>query len=131
MYELVYLASPYSKYPGGREEAYTFACKKAAELMLQGYNVFCPIAHSHPIETIGGITPEQATHDFWLKQDFAVLDRCDALFVYKMPGWDTSHGVNEEVKRATRRQMKIIYLEWEGYTKELTSILRAWAAHDE
>ena len=108
---LVYLATPYSKYPGGRQKAYQEACKKAGELMKQGYAVFCPIAHSHSIETDGDFG-EIEDGDWWLQQDFAILDWCDALVVYKMPGWEESYGVAKEIERADKLEIPINYIEY-------------------
>lgn len=110
---LIYLASPYSKFPGGRERAFHLVCKKAAELMLEGYNVFCPIAHSHPIEVHGNIHPDDANHSFWLKQEFAVLEKCSEVFVYMMPSWKESYGVNEEIKLADKLGIPIRYLTYD------------------
>ena len=79
---LVYLASVYSQGNAGknkRTRRFKQACKKAADLMAQGEVVFCPIAHSHPIEVHGMDTVEG--HDFWLKQDGAILERCDKMVV--------------------------------------------------
>jgi hypothetical protein len=112
MSKLIYLASPYSKYPGGRNAAFLAACDKAAELMLQGHLIFCPIAHSHPIENIG-MDGEIKDGDFWLKQDFAVLSKCDELWVYQMPGWDTSYGVGKEIEFAKKNNIEVKYLEYE------------------
>lgn len=105
---LVYLASPYSKYPKGREAAYREVCKKAAALMETGVDVFCPIAHSHSIEQEG--MTEIHSGDFWLKQDFAILDKCDAVYVYMMDSWQDSYGVTKEIERAHRLSIPVIYL---------------------
>lgn len=121
---LIYLASPYTKYPGGKLEAFDLVCEKAAELMDQGHNVFCPIAHSHPIEQTGMITDN--SHGFWLKQDFAVLDRCDELWVYKMTGWQESYGVTEEIKRAQRLGIMIKYISFDYPHKEVTEVVKEW-----
>lgn len=94
---LIYLATPYGGYKGSREEAYRLACLKAAELMDQGYLVFSPIAHSHSIDIETG---NYRDPKFWLRQDFAILACCDELWIYKLPGWDTSYGVAEEIKFA-------------------------------
>jgi hypothetical protein len=110
--KLVYLASPYSAYPWGREKAYVTVCHKAAELMEQGINIFCPIAHSHAIE-MDGMNGVIHDGDWWLKQDYAVLDCCDELWVYKMPGWDKSYGIDQEIKRAKWEGIPIKYLEFE------------------
>jgi len=112
--KLIYLASPYSKYSGGREEAFRLVCEKAGELMSQGHNIFCPIAHSHPIEMTGKVT--EWSHGFWLKQDFAVLERCDELWIYKMPGWYESYGIGKEMDFADENNIPIKYLEYEPLT---------------
>lgn len=108
---LVYLATPYSKFPGGREMAYQLACAKAAQLMHQGYEVFCPIAHSHSIETEA--MPHIQDGDWWLKQDFAVLKHCDKLAVYQMPGWDVSYGVAKEVDFANNYKIPVEFIPYE------------------
>lgn len=123
---LIYLASPYSKFPEGRQKAYELVCKKAASLMLDGHDIFCPIAHSHPIEVFGGIDPAKATHDFWLKQDFAVLSKCQELWVYMMPGWKESFGVNAELKFAAEWDIPVSYLEYHEPQKDLLKVVREW-----
>lgn len=111
--KLIYLASPYSKYPYGRNAAYEAVTRKAAQLMLEGHLVFAPIPHSHAIEQF---MPEIKDGDFWLKQDFAVLAACKELWVYKMPGWDESYGVQKEIEFANNNKIKVKYLDYEPYT---------------
>jgi hypothetical protein len=113
---LIYLASPYSKFPGGRQQAYYLACKKAGELMLKGNNVFCPIAHSHPIEEYMG---EIQKGDWWLKQDFEILKHCDELWVYQMPGWASSYGVAQEIKFAKWESIPVKYIPYETEEQQL------------
>lgn len=108
--KLIYLATPYSKYPGGREQAYKEACKKAAELMSH-VAVFCPIAHSHSIE-LEGMKGDIKDGDWWLKQDFEVLKRCDELWVYQMPGWEDSYGVTREIQFALNNYIPIKMLHY-------------------
>lgn len=108
--KLIYLASPYShRYSYIRTRRFEDVCVKAAELMSQGYLVFCPIAHSHPIEKIG--MTGRMPGDWWLKQDFAVLKGCDELFVYRIKGWDKSYGVAMEIKFAKANNMPITYID--------------------
>lgn len=109
---LIYLASPYSKYPQGRQTAFELVCKKAAQLMLNGYEVFCPIAHSHPIEELGMSDAMPMPGDFWLKQDFAVLKNCDELWVYMMEGWADSYGVRREIMFAKEHGIPIKHLDF-------------------
>lgn len=108
--KLVYLASPYS-HPDGhvRTKRFEEVCKKAAELMGAGYLVFCPIAHSHPIEVIG--MPDIKSGDWWLRQDFAILKACDELVVLKMDGWDKSYGVGKEIEFAKNHNIPVVYME--------------------
>lgn len=108
--KLIYLATPYSKYPGGREQAYKEACKKAAELMSH-VAIFCPIAHSHSIE-LEGMNGDIKNGDWWLKQDFEVLKRCDELWVYQMPGWEDSYGVTREIQFALNNYIPIKMLHY-------------------
>jgi hypothetical protein len=116
---MIYLASPYTIVGGDnlseqakrnrRTRRFKKVCKKAAELMLQGSDVFCPIAHSHPIEVNG--MDEVKNGDFWLKQDFAVLQHADELVVYRMPGWEQSEGIRREVTFAEDRGIPITYID--------------------
>ena len=109
MSNLVYLASPYSRYPGGRVEAFRLVCKKAAELMVQGEHIFCPIAHSHPIEEIG-MEGHYQYGDFWLNQDFAVLQSCNKVYVYMMDGWKNSEGIARELAFAAEHGIPVEYI---------------------
>lgn len=113
---LLYLASPYT--PKGvflsedqkqriKHERFVEVCKVAAEYMKREYEVFCPIAHSHPIEFHGMDKPESEA--FWLKQDFAILERCQALVVVQLPGWEKSSGVAKEMAFATKLGIPVIY----------------------
>lgn len=111
MNELVYLASPYSHAnPLIKALRYEQACRAAGRLMKQGVCVFSPIAHSHPIEQHfedGSIEG----HDFWLKQDFAVLGRCSRLIVLQLEGWEASHGVAAELEYAKNHGIPFEFME--------------------
>lgn len=114
---LIYLASPYSHAdPKVREIRFKEVCKEAARLMQEGWIVFCPIAHSHPIAEYGNC--DATSHDFWLVQDFGILKHCKMLFVYMMPGWKKSFGVNAEIDFAIANEIPVCYLEYTGELKE-------------
>ena len=107
---LTYLASPYSHADEDvREARFHMACRAAAQLM-QTSEVFCPIAHSHPIELKMNGRPD---HDFWMRQDIAILRKCDRLVVLCLPGWDQSKGVNEEIHLAHRLGLPVEYMKYE------------------
>ena len=105
----LYLATPYSKYPHGVEQAAIDACRVAAELIKAGIPVFCPIAHSHSIADIGDIDP--LDHNIWLPADKPLMDGATAIVVAMMDGWDKSYGVAEEIKVFQNAGKRVIYLE--------------------
>ena len=103
---LVYVATPYSKYPGGTQAAFEDASAYAGRLLKAGVTVFSPIAHSHPLAVFGGI--DGLNHDFWLGFDETFMRASDALCVVEMDGWEESHGVAREIS-FFRKQMKPVY----------------------
>ena len=117
--KLIYLATPYSKYEKGRNMAFYEASMKTAELMLAGHYVFSPIVHSHSIEEIGMGFAGAMDGDWWLNQDFAVLERCDELWVYQLPGWNESYGVRREMQYADDLGIPIKFVK---YNNEQTGI---------
>lgn len=111
-----YLASPYSKFERGQEEAFKEACAAAATLLKRGVFVFSPIAHSHPIAEHGGI--DALSHDMWMPLDLAMLDICDGLLVLMMPGWKESYGVQREIEHAAKTGKPISYFTWPMLTEK-------------
>lgn len=107
---LYYMASVYTQFPKGLEQAYIEASKSAAMLLKRGLNVFSPIAHSHPIALYGGI--DKIDHDFWMRLDIAILDECAGLLVVMMPGWRESKGIAAEIKHARETGKSVTFLSW-------------------
>jgi hypothetical protein len=104
----VYLASPYSHPdPAVRQQRFEAVCKVAFELMSTGIRVFCPIAHSHPIDIASGVMGSWA---FWQYQDAPFLLLCSQLLVLTLPGWKESTGVAYEIKVASARGIPIDYI---------------------
>lgn len=109
---ITYLASPYSPTSEGDsiEERVTLACRAAATLMRAGHNVFAPIPHSHAVAE--HLSEEHRfDHEFWMKQDLAVLRHCGLLVVLKLAGWDRSRGVARELELAETLGIPIVYME--------------------
>lgn len=107
---LCYLASPYSHAdPLVRERRFEDACRVAGEMMKAGKCVFAPIPHSHAIEQTFDGPP--GDHDFWLRQDFAVLRHCTELVVLRLDGWEKSRGVAAEVEFAGRLGIPVTYID--------------------
>ena len=91
---LWYLATPYSKYPGGIAGAYELACKQAALLISNGVHVFSPIAHSHGIAFHGEL--DALSHDLWLKMDRTYMDLCAGCVFLLAKSWELSYGMEQE-----------------------------------
>jgi hypothetical protein len=108
-YGMLYLATPYSKYPGGIEEAFEKAAKATAALIEVGVIVYSPIVHSHPAAIHGNIDPHN--HEIWLPFNEAMMKRSDALVVVKMFTWESSFGIAEEIKFFTAAKKPIHYFD--------------------
>jgi hypothetical protein len=106
--KLYYLASPYTKYPAGHEQAFIDIAKQGALLAKAGIYTLGPIVHSHPIALYGQI--DNVDHDFWLKWDFAFLDRVDGMIICEMEGWDRSKGVDIEIKYCMDHDIPIYHM---------------------
>ncbi len=108
--KLYYLASPYSKYPDGLKAAFKDVSAIAARLVSEGYKVFSPIAHSHPIAVYGKL--DALSYEIFLGLDVAFLKRCDGFLVAKMAGWDVSYGVKWEMDWwKANKDSEVLYVE--------------------
>lgn len=102
----LYLATPYSKYPGGVDAAHTEACRIAAEMFREGRLVYSPIAHTHAIEKIGGLG---VGFEHWAAFDEAMIAAADGMVVAKMDGWRDSAGIMAKIA-ICRRLGKPVWL---------------------
>lgn len=112
---LWYLASPYSHAdPLVRAARYRAACQATAALLRAGVVVFSPIAHSHALVEYG----LPSDWSFWERLDRAYLERCDQLVVLMLAGWQTSVGVQAEIRIADELGMPVSFLDaasWDGH----------------
>lgn len=104
-----YLATPYSRYPDGLEEAFKIACKAAGLLIEAKVRVYSPIAHTHPIAIHAGIDPK--AHDIWLPADQPFMDAARGLIVLRAASWEISYGIGEEIKEFTKIGKPIHYFD--------------------
>ena len=105
-----YVATNYSRHPDGLQSAFEEACRVTAELMRQGVPCMSPIAHSHPIATIGGIDP--VDHELWVRNDAPLVHSACGCLVIMMPGWMDSRGVAHEIAEFTQAGKPVFFLEW-------------------
>lgn len=105
---LTYLATPYTRYPGGHDAAFELACQSAAVFLAAGIPVFSPIAHSHPIAR-HMLSEQLFDHDLWVQIDAPMLAACDAMIVVTADGWRESRGVQHEIAMFERDGKSIVY----------------------
>jgi hypothetical protein len=105
---MVYLASPYShKDPLVRLARFEAVCRVAGELMGNGFVVFAPIAHSHPIAELTRLPTDWA---YWEVFDREFLRACSAIYVLQLPGWEESVGVQAEIRIAQELGLPVTYI---------------------
>jgi len=104
---MIYLASPYS-HPDKAVEARRFGvvCRKAAEMMRDGYVVFSPIAHTHSIALAGNLP---TGWDYWKRVDRELVMLCSRMVVLMLDGWEQSVGVQAEIEYAKELRIPIEY----------------------
>ena len=112
--QLVYLASPYmhkdKKVMEDRVKAVNLV---AGNLIKNGQYVFSPISHCYPIAQVCNL-PED--WNFWEGYDRALISVCKKLLVLKLDGWESSVGVNAEIKIAKELGIPIEYIEYKNQT---------------
>lgn len=104
----IYLACPYSD-PADDIKRWRFdqVNRRAASLMRQGFLVFSPISHTHPIALAGELS---GGWEFWEQYDRTFIEWADELWVLCLGGWKQSVGVQAEIKIAKALGKKIQYL---------------------
>jgi hypothetical protein len=122
MPELIYLASPYShKDPVVKELRFRSAARIGAKMMAAGKYIFSPISHTHPIALAGKLPGEW---QFWEGYDRVMIKCCQRLTVAKIDGWETSTGVQAEIKIANELGIPVDYVESDG-------VWGVWCPHGE
>ena len=108
-----YFATPYtvrhedgSVCPEGQRENYGRACVWAAALIEAGYCIFCPIAHSHPIDEVGDIPGKD-----WYAQDNDIIAATDYEGIILGPCWENSSGCRDERAQFANRDLRIMTYE--------------------
>lgn len=112
--EIVYLAIPYTWNP---EQSFIITNEIAAKLMLEGYVVFSPISHSHPISK-NMTTDLKFNQEFWMKQDLPMLRKSSKVFFVVigdngMSLIDDSDGCQSEKEEAQKYNIPIEFIKYE------------------
>ena len=114
-----YLASPYSKFPGGIDAAFEEVCREAALLVRAGVPVYSPIAHTHPVAIHGDIDPFD--HNIWLEADRTFMEAAKGMILCRMEGWETSYGIGKELEYFQAAGKPVIHMTPGLVPEELTS----------
>ena len=94
----IYLAGPYSHEDDKIKESRFVALTRAAGIIVQkNHHVMSPITHSHPIAMYSELP---GSWEYWREMDLEFIRWCDEMWVYHLPGWERSIGLNEEKKIA-------------------------------
>ena len=112
--KIIYLAIPYTWNP---TKAFDIANRVAADLMEEGYIIFSPISHSHPIADWMEDS-KRLSQEFWMHQDLPILDMCSELklIVVGKDGMqliEQSRGCQREKQQAINNQQPITYYYYE------------------
>ena len=125
----VYIASPYShQNPAVRQQRFEAVCEQ-----MDLYRSMCGTGWAYEVGTTSGTTvvktndsfvsPIEYTHPFavayhmpndshwWRELNYSVLDRCDALWVLQLDGWQESEGVQDEIEYAESKGKRVRYVE--------------------
>ena len=95
---MIYVASPYSDPdPGVQHQRYLDVSYAVVQLMQQKIPAYAPIVHCHEL-ALNFNLPGDA--EYWQEYNTAFLNKADAVYVVKLPGWDKSKGVRQEIELA-------------------------------
>jgi hypothetical protein len=108
---LAYLSCPYSDpSPSVRTTRYTEAIKAAANLMLSGRFVLCPVIMNHPIEINIRSRQLHCPSGYWQQLEQALSISCSELIILTLPGWKHSRGIRREIGLFRASQKPIFLL---------------------
>jgi hypothetical protein len=104
-----YLATVYSKHPGGLDAAFELAVQTRGLLVKQRIPVFSPIIHSHYVGIRCNIDPYD--HSFWLPCEAPIMAHASGLIMLMSEGWTESVGMNAEREAFAALNKPIILME--------------------
>ena len=116
----IYLASPYTALRDDgsyddvlMQERYDAVTDCFQSLVSAGLVIYCPIAMTHRIDCLHrNLYGDRISPKLWYEFDKPFMQHASQLFVLKLPGWEKSKGLQEEIKTAIARNVPIVYLEF-------------------
>lgn len=110
MTKLSYVASPYSHpIDDIRIENYKIVSNFVANLVKNGNVVFSPITYGHHLVEFRTMPTD---FEFWENFCLTFLSKCDEMIVLKIPGWEDSIGIKNEIRYCEVHDIPIYYIEY-------------------
>lgn len=116
--KLVYVASPYTH---KCKQMMSLRAARAAQLTAKlqvkykdTHHFISPIVHGHSLISTTEGSKLPVDFAFWQRHCIALLSACDEVWVLRIPGWECSVGVREEIKHCTRNKIIVRYVTAEG-----------------
>lgn len=112
---MIYLAAPYT-HPDSDVVTQRMALFSIidAKLAKQGLFTVSPLS-KHFIKMYTDIP---LTWDFWKEYSEKLMEKCDALYVIMLDGWEESEGVQGEIEMAKKMSKEIKYLDVKDFFKK-------------
>ncbi len=109
MPDITFLMCPYSDPdPAVRQYRYEMATKAAAGLTRRGETVFSPVTHSHALCLADDRLDPLDARWYTLAHDFLALSKRAVLLA--LDGWETSVGVQNELREVKKRGMSLEFI---------------------
>jgi len=107
---MIYVASPYThEDPATMDHRYNDIAARCAGWAQQGWPVYSPIAHWHPIAKKWELPRD---HKYWLFHNSEMIQLCREMWVVTTPGWKESEGMEADRKlaRVYHKKVKVIHV---------------------
>ncbi|MCS5708713.1 DUF1937 family protein [Candidatus Berkiella cookevillensis] len=106
---MAYLASPYTHEEKNiRDTRYLVTAWMAAQLIRDGIHVFSATNHNAMLENFADLTDRL---EDWQRFNHCMIKRCDKVIVLKMPGWEKSKGIQDQIKYAQLHSIPVEMME--------------------
>lgn len=106
--EVIYVASPYSNFdPLLVETNFRMVTQYVADRVKNGEIMISPITYGH---TLLQYSEMPGDWSFWTVFCLSLLDKCDCMRILMLPDWEKSVGIQEEIKYADSKKIKIEYV---------------------
>lgn len=108
---MFYIASPYSGTPEQMRERFEKTVEYTIALADFNIPVISPIVHWHTPAQLFKL-PTDA--EFWKTQNDALLEICEGMIVFMIPGWKKSKGLRYELQFAQEKNMPVFFVDLES-----------------